>query len=252
MWKYFGTFVNVITVIIGSLIGLMMRSRKPKEGSEKRERLSDIMMPCLGLCSIFAAASGLLGIESGVQAIIVVFSMVSGLLIGYALRLDDRINALCDGVARRAGSSGENPAAGFIMASLLFCIGSMTILGAFEGAMNPPGRLDLNCHTTLLIKSLLDFVSATCLAAIYGPSVIASALFVLVFQGLLTLLTSAVQPFLLAVNALPMVYCTGSLVIIVIAMNLLGLKKMKTADYIPAMFMPILVCWILSLFGITV
>lgn len=256
MWKYFGTFVNAITVLCGSGIGLYLR-RRGKNAAGKtsgREPLPDTMMACLGLCTIFAAASGLLSPESGVQAIIVVASMVLGLLIGYGLRLDDRINSLGDHLVKKTGGAQgvSNPAAGFVTACMLFCIGSMTILGSFEGARNGAGGLDLNCHTTLLIKSLLDLVSSTCLAATYGVSVMASAVFVVLFQGGLTLLASAIQPFLNSINALPMVNCVGSLILLAIAMNLLGLRKTKTADFLPAIFLPILICWILSLFGLRV
>jgi len=254
MWKLFGTFVNVFTVVAGNLIGLALRRRgraKPAK-ADARAPLPDTMMACLGFCTIFAAASGLTGVESGVQAIICVSSMVLGLLAGYALRLDDRINSLGDKLAERTGGTAENPAAGFVTACLLFCIGSMTILGSFEGAMNPAGRLDLNCHTTLLIKSLLDFVSSACLSVTYGASVIASAGFVLLFQGGLTLLASAVQPFLEAINAMPMVNCVGSLILLAIAMNLLGVRRTKTADYLPALVMPVVICWALSLFGLRV
>ena len=254
MWKYFGTFVNVITVVLGGVIGLTIRHGSTGTGKPAaRESLSQTMMFCLGLCTIFASASGLVGVQSGAQAIIVVASMVLGLLIGYALRIDDRVNALGDKMVRRFGGNGEaNPAAGFVTACMLFCIGSMTVLGAFEGAMNPPDALDLNCHTTLLIKSLLDFVSATCLAVTYGGSVIASAGFVLVAQGLLTLLASFIQPFWMELNALPMVNCAGSLILIAIALNLMNLKKTKTADYLPALLMPVLICWVLGAFGISV
>jgi len=255
MWKYFGTFVNVLTVVAGSCLGLVLRRRGA--GSSKsslREPLPDTMMGCLGLCTIFAAASGLLEVESGVQAIIVVASMVLGLLIGYAVRLDDRINSLGDVLVKKTGGANgvQNPAAGFVTACLLFCIGSMTILGAFEGARNAPGALDLNCHTTLLIKSLLDLVSSTCLAATFGVSVLVSAAFVLMFQGGLTLLASFIQPFLNAINCLPMVNCVGSLILLAIAMNLLGVRKTKTADFLPAIFLPVLICWVLSLFGLRV
>jgi len=255
MWKYFGTFVNALTVICGSALGLYLRRRSSAgKAASGREALPDTMMSCLGLCTIFAAASGLLGPESGVQAIIVVASMVLGLLIGYALRLDDRINSLGDHlVAKTGGAQGvANPAAGFVTACMLFCIGSMTILGSFEGARNGSGGLDLNCHTTLLIKSLLDLVSSSCLAVTYGVSVMVSAAFVVVFQGGLTLLASFIQPFLNEINALPMVNCVGSLILLAIAMNLLGVKKTKTADYLPAIFLPVLICWVLGLFGIRV
>lgn len=253
MWKYFGTLVNVAAVLLGGLIGLRLkrRSRRDADAAKGRESLPDVMMPCLGLCTLFASASGLIGVESGAQAIVVVASMVLGLLIGYALDLDGRINRMGDALVRRAGggAGAANPAAGFVTASLLFCIGSMAILGSFEGARNGPGGLDLNCHTTLLIKSLLDFVSATCLSISYGASVMASAGCVLIFQGALTLLASFVQPFLMEVNALPVVNCVGSLILVTISMNLIGLKKFRTADYLPAIFLPVLICYLLHAAG---
>jgi len=252
MWKYFGTLVNALAVIIGSLIGVALKKRKPaSEKKSKRAPLPATMMVCLGFCTIFAAASGLIGVESGTQAIVVVVSMVLGLLIGYILRIDDRINALGDHLVKNnGGATAANPAEGFVTACLLFCIGSMTILGSFEGAMNGPGKLDLNCHTTMLIKSLLDFTSSICLSVTFGASVMASAAFVLLFQGGLTLLASFIQPFLTRINALPMVNCVGSLILLCIAMNLIGVKKIKTADYLPAIFLPILICWIMNAFGV--
>lgn len=253
MWKYFGTLVNVGTVLLGSALGLWLRKRAAKgSGTAGQSPLTEAMMPCLGLCTVFAGVSGLNGVESGAQAIVVVASMVLGLLLGYGLRLDARINAMGEALVRRTGGAGgaDNPAAGVVTASLLFCIGSMAILGAFEGARNGSEGLELGCHTTLLIKSLLDFVSASCLSITYGASVMASAVFVLCFQGGLTLLASCIQPFLIQMNALPMINCTGSLILLTIAINLMGLKKIKTADYLPAIFLPVLFCWILNLMGI--
>ena len=95
MWKYFGTFVNAVAVLAGGGIGLILRHRGNRNAGT-RETLPDTMMFCLGLCTIFASLSGLTGVESGAQAIVVVASMVIGLLIGYALRLNDRISALGD------------------------------------------------------------------------------------------------------------------------------------------------------------
>lgn len=252
MWKYFGTLVNTLTIILGSIIGLALKNRKPSvQKQSRRDPLPSTMMVCLGFCTIFAAASGLSGVESGAQAIVVVASMVLGLLIGYLLRIDDRINALGERLVKNGADTGvANPAAGFVTACLLFCIGSMTILGSFESAANASGGLDLNCHTTLLIKSLLDFTSSVCLSVTYGASVMASAAFVLAFQGGLTLLASAIQPFLNRINALPMINCIGSLILLCIAANLIGVKKIKTADYLPAIFLPILICRVLELFGV--
>ncbi len=261
MWKYFGVACNVLTVLLGGCLGLLLRRRSkgaPKAQSGKfppREHLPDTMMVCLGFCTVFAAASGVVGVQSGVQALICVASMAAGLLIGWLLRLDDRLNRLGDAVLARLGGGARgvsNPAEGFVTACLLFCIGSMTVLGSFESAANPAGRLALECHTTLLIKSMLDFVSSTCLAVTYGGSVLASAAFVLAFQGALVALAASIQPFLERTGAMPTMNCVGSLILLAIAMNLLGLKKIKTADYLPALFLPILICWALTAAGVAV
>lgn len=261
MWKYFGVFCNVATVLLGCCLGLFLRSRAaagaakaPANGGTKalppRENLPEVMMTCLGFCTIFAAASGLLGVENGVQALIVVGSMAAGFLIGWALRIDDHLNLWGDRLLQRTAKSGapagKNPAEGIVTATLLFCVGSMTFLGSFESAANPAGHLDLNCHTTLLIKSMLDFVSSTCLSVTFGALVLGSAVCVLVFQGALVLLASTIQPFLERIAVMPVMNCVGSLILLAIALNLLGLKKIKTADYLPALVLPIFVCWLLA------
>lgn len=249
MWKYFGTVVNALVVLLGGGIGMLIKSRR--KGTAGDGRLTGAIMVCLGLCTLFASVSGLNGIESGVQAIVVVVSMVLGVLIGTLLRIDDAINRLGDRIIKGDGTV-ENPAAGMVMASLVFCIGSMTILGSFEGAMNPADHLDIACHTTILIKSLLDFSMAICFASTYGASVMLSAVPVLVFQGLLVLLASIIKPYLIEINALPMVYGVGSLILIVIALNLTGIKKIRTADYLPALALPVIICAILHAIGIAI
>lgn len=249
MWKYFGVFCNVATVLLGSGLGLLLRRRTAGGGDPARERLPQAMMVCMGFCTVYAAASGLLGTENGIQALIVVSSMAAGLLLGWLLRLDDRLNRLGDRILAhfaRDGQTGPNPAEGLVTAVLLFCVGSMAILGSFQSAANPPAALDLDCHTTLLIKSLLDFVSATCLTVSFGPSVMASAVFVLLFQGLLVALAAQLQPFLGRIAVMPVLNCVGSLILLAIAVNLLGLKKIKTADYLPALVIPVLICWLLA------
>lgn len=253
MWKYFGVFCNTAAVLLGSCLGLVLKIRakstvkdkQDKQDKRPRESLPEVMMVCLGFCTVFAAASGLIGVENGVQALIVVFSMASGLLAGWAIRIDDHLNDLGDHILARFSKTEEgarNPAEGIVTAVLLFCIGSMTILGSFNSAANPAGELVLEYHTTLLIKSMLDFVSSTCLTVTFGAPVMASALFVLLFQGLLVALAAQIQPFLERFSVMPVLNCVGSLILLAIAVNLLGLKKIKTADYLPALVISILVC----------
>ena len=250
MFQYFGVFINTLTVIVGSLLGLLIKKHSGKKSfSDNEESLSNRMMVCLGFCTVFAAAGGLVSLESKTDALITVVSTVLGLLIGIFLRLDDRLNSLGDKIISRLSGvkTEENPAVGFITACLIFCIGSMTVLGAFESSGNTGKTLVIACHITLLIKSMLDLVSSTCLASKYGFSVMLSSVFVLVFQGLLVFLAGVIRPFLETVGALSPMNAVGSIVLLIIACNLTGIKKIKTGDYIPAIFMPILICTIINL-----
>ena len=250
MFQYFGVIINTLTVIAGSLIGLMVKKyskNKPLSGDE--ESLSGKMMVCLGFCTVFAAAGGLVSLESKTDALVTVVSTVLGLLVGTFLKIDDRLNSAGDKIVSKLPDSEntQNPAVGFVTACLIFCIGSMTVLGAFESAANTGNALVLSCHITLLIKSMLDLVSSTCLSSKYGFSVMLSAEFVLVFQGMLVFLAGIIRPFLETVGALGSMNATGSIVLLIIACNLIGIKKIKTGDYIPAIFMPILICSIINL-----
>lgn len=253
MFAYFGVIANTLTVIIGSLLGLFIKKHSINTVlSEGEESLSSKLMVCLGFCTIFAAAGGLVSLESKTDALICVVSMVAGVLIGILLKLDDRLNSVGDIIISKlpAGrNNSENPAVGFVTACLIFCIGSMTVLGSFESASNTQNYLVLSCHITLLIKSLLDLVSSTCLSAKYGFSVMISAVFVLLFQGLLVFLASILRPFLEFSGALSPMNAAGSIILLIIACNLTGIKKIKTGDYIPAIFMPILICSIIKLIG---
>ena len=113
MWKYFGVLCNTITVLLGAGIGLVLRAGVRKKPAAEgpggklppREDLSVAMMVCLGFCTISAAVGGLTGVESGIQALVVVISMVAGYLIGWVLRIDDRLNLLGDHLLKK--SPGE-------------------------------------------------------------------------------------------------------------------------------------------------
>lgn len=260
MWKYFGVLFNTFTVTLGCCIALVLRAISGKKGTAAvtastpdGEKLSDKMMECLGFVTIFAAASGLLEVESSIQALICVASMVSGYFIGWNLKVSDHLDALSEKVLARFESgkneNGKNPAEGFVTAFLLFCVGSMSILGSFESAANPAGHLELGCHTTTMIKALLDFTSSICLSISYGASIFIAGILLFLFQGSLVFLAASIQPFLVRINALPMINCVGSLLLLGISMNLLGIKKIKTADYLPALFMPILITWVITVFG---
>ena len=121
-----------------------------------------------------------------------------------------------------------------VTSSLLFCVGSMTIVGCLNAGL-------MNDNTMLYTKSTLDFCSSMIFASTLGIGVMLSAAVVLVYQGGLTLLASLAAP-LLTTSVINEMTCVGSLVIIATGLNLLGITKIKLMNYIPAMFLPILLC----------
>ena len=222
-----GTIVNVIAVILGSSIGLILKKGIP-------QRFSDSVMKAVALCVLYIGIDGSL---KGENTLITIISMVLGVLIGEFLRLDDGVNNLGkrleDKVSKGKNSDG-NIARGFVTASLLFCVGAMTIVGSLESGIS-------GNHEILFSKSLLDFISSIIFSASLGIGVMFSAIFVFVYQGAITLLAQFIGPYLGDVVIAEMT-CVGSLLIIALGLNMLGLTKLKVMNYIPAVFLPMLLC----------
>lgn len=222
-----GTLVNVATVLLGSGIGLLLKKGIP-------QRFSDSIMKAVALCVIYIGIDGCL---KGENTLIAIISMAVGALIGESLKLDDRLNSLGQKLENKIskGKGEENTIAkGFVSASLLFCVGAMTIVGSLESGLN-------GNHEILFSKSLLDFISSIIFAASMGVGVMFSAAFVLVYQGLITVLAQFVGPYLSS-GVIAEMTCTGSILIIALGLNMLGITKLKVMNYIPAIFLPILLC----------
>lgn len=229
--SFSGVFVNVATVLIGSLLGLLLKKAIP-------QRVTSAVMIGLGLCTIYIGVEGAL---SGQNVLIVIASMVLGGIIGTLLDIDGAINRLGDRVAARFRKrTGQTTVAeGFVTASLLFCIGAMTITGSLNAGMSGDNSL-------LYTKALLDLFSSMMLAASLGIGVLCSAVFVLVFQGGLVLLAGVLAPVLTPAAVADMT-CAGSLMIIALGLNLIGIAKIKVADYLPAIVFAPVICWLVSL-----
>lgn len=222
-----GTIVNTIAVIIGAGIGMFLKKGIP-------EKLADTMMKGLGLCTLFLGISGSL---DGQNSLILIISIVAGALIGEEIDLDAKLNQLGQWLENKFKSkdgSKVSIAEGFVSASLLFCVGAMTIVGSLQSGLQ-------GNHEMLFNKSMLDFVAAIIFASTMGVGVILSAAFVLVYQGAITLLAQWVAPVLSDVVIAEM-NCVGSVIIIGIALNLLGITKLKVMNYVPAIFIPIILC----------
>ena len=222
-----GTIVNTIAVIIGATIGMLL-----KKGLS--DKMADTLMKGLGLCTLFLGISGSL---EGQNSLILIISMVVGTLIGEGVDLDDKLNRFgkyIEGKFKSEEGKTVSIAEGFVTASLLFCVGAMTIVGSLQSGLQ-------GNHEMLFNKSMLDFVAAIIFSSSLGIGVLLSAAFVFTYQGAITLLAQWVAPFLSDVVIAEMT-CVGSVIIIGLALNMLGITKLKVMNYVPAIFVPIILC----------
>ena len=220
-----GVIVNVITVIIGSSIGLLFKKGIP-------ERVSKAAMTGLGVCTLYIGISGSL---EGENVLILIGAVVLGALAGTLLNIDGAINKLACGVENkfRKNGSGYSVAEGIITATLLFCVGSMTVTGSIQAGLTGD-------NSVLITKAMLDLVSSMMLASSLGVGVLLSSAAVLVIQGGLVLLAGVISP-LMSVGAINEMTCAGSILIIMIGTNLMGITKIKVADFLPAiLFAPVI------------
>lgn len=220
----FGALVNTGTVILGSLIGLLLR-----KGISKK--IADSIMLAMSLC---VAWIGITGAIKGTNTIVIILSTLIGALIGEAIDIDRHVNNLGKRIEEKVGEGHGSVSQGFVSATLLFCVGSMTILGALESGLT-------GNHTTQLAKALLDFVSSMIYASSFGIGVIFAAGSVLVIQGGITLMAGWLEP-LLSAAVITEMTAVGSIFIIGLALNMMGVTKFKLMNYIPAIFLPILLC----------
>ncbi len=214
-----GVIINVITVLIGSCVGLLFKKGIP-------ERISNATMIGLGACTLYIGISGSL---CGENVLILIAAIVIGVIIGTLMNIDGKINGLAKKVetifAKKSGK-GVSLAEGLVTSTLLFCVGSMTVTGSLQAGLTGDS-------TVLITKACLDLVSSAMLASTLGAGVLLSTLSVLVIQGSLVLLAGLLAPFM-TTGAISEMTCAGSLLIIMIGTNLMGITKIKVADFLPA------------------
>ena len=228
-----GVIVNVITVLLGSLIGLLFKKGIP-------ERISTAAMIGLGACTLYIGISGSL---CGENPLIVIASVVLGVILGTLLNLDGGVNRLAKKVETtfQKGNQQDSIARGFVTATLLFCVGSMTVTGSLQAGLTGD-------NSVIITKATLDFVSSMMLSSTLGIGVLLASVSVFVIQGLLVLLAGVVAPFL-STGAINEMTCVGSILILMIGTNLMGITKIKVADFLPAILIAPLLYHLVSLFS---
>lgn len=232
--------INAILVLVGSVIGMLFKGRI-------KERYSKGIMTGLGLCVMVIGITGAIKTEN---TLCVIICTVIGIIIGELLRIEDRLDNLGEVLKRKLmkGREAGRFTEGFMSATLIFCVGSMAIVGSMEAGIN-------HDYSTILSKSVIDCVTAVTFAAAMGVGVAFSSVAVLLYQGILTLV------FILVGNIMPPAMinemsATGSLLIIGLSLNMIGLSgehRVRVGNMLPAIFLPILyiplVDWIGRLFA---
>ena len=224
-----GTIVNALAVIAGCLVGLVVKGRLT-------EKMGATIMKGLGLCTIYIGISGALKAEDTLQMIICI---AVGGLIGEILDLDAKLNNLGQHIEDKLNSYKKDYtkekvsiAEGFVTSSLLFCVGAMAIVGSLESGLNGD-------NTTLYAKSVLDGVSSIIFSSTLGIGVFLSVFTVLIYQGSITLAASFVSG-ILSTSVITNMSVVGNLIIIGLGLNILGMTKIKVANLLPAIFIPII------------
>ena len=221
----FGTIVNAAAIIAGSLLGLLFSKGIP-------DNYKEIIMGGVGLSVI------LIGIKSALVSdnlIIVILSVIIGALIGEFLKIETRLESLGKYLESKVASKSSDTssfARGFVTASLVFCVGSMAIVGALESGLT-------GNHQTLFAKSILDGVTSIIFASAMGLGVMFSSAAVFLYQGLITL-TAVLMKNLLVPETISQMTSVGGLLILAIGLNLLKITTFRVGNLIPGIFLPLL------------
>lgn len=231
-----GTIVNGICIIIGTLLGRILRFIP--------EKMKETVMYGIGLCVM------VLGLQMGLKSenfLIVIMSIVFGTVLGEWWALHDKLNALGRWLEKRLGSKEEGTVAqGFVTATLIFAIGAMAIIGALDSGIR-------NDHNVLYTKAMIDGFTALFLSTTLGIGVIFSAIPVVVYQGIIALFATQINrivPQVLMDGFILEMTAVGGIMIFAIGLNLVGITKIRIANLLPSIIVGAIIVMVLHVFNI--
>lgn len=215
--------VNFFLVIVGTLIGLLFKKGFP-------EKLQNALMTGMAFCVLYIGITGLF--EEGANILVMIVCFAFGAVIGELIDLDKQVNRLGKKIENRFSKSNNSRIAeGFVAATLLFCVGAMTIVGSIDSGISGD-------NSTLYSKSVIDCVAAAVLTSSMGIGVIFAAFAALIIEGGITLLAVFIAP-VLTDYIIAQMSVIGSLLIIALALNMLGITKIKVMNFVPAILLPL-------------
>lgn len=229
-----GTIVNALAIVVGSLLGLIFHKGIPEQYKETILQGVGLSVILIGWKSAFLADN----------LLVVIVAIVVGGLLGEWLRIEGRLENVGRWLEGRLAAKTGNTqslARGFVTASLVYCVGSMAIVGSLESGLT--GQ-----HQTLFAKSILDGVISVVFASAMGIGVLFSSVSVFLYQGALTLAAVLLKP-LLSPVAVTHMTSVGGLLIVAIGLNMLGMVKIRVGNLLPAIFLPLFYHLLQSLFA---
>ena len=219
-----GTIFNSLTVLIGSITGLIIGKFIP-------EKTQETIFNCLGLFTIYIGLNMAFNTK---HSIAVLLSLILGAITGELLGLDNKLNNLGDTVKAKLKLSNAKFTEGFVTASLLFCVGAMAIIGAFEDGLRHNPEI-------LITKGIMDGISSIVLAGSFGLGAALSIIPMFIYQGALTFLAIWAEP-LITQEMYANISGLGGLMIMGIGLNLLKITKLKLCDMLPGLIYVVLLC----------
>jgi uncharacterized membrane protein YqgA involved in biofilm formation len=225
-----GSVVNAAAIIVFGVIGSFLKKGIPK-------RYGDLVIAALGFFTVMLGVNFAMKLE---HPLVVIFSLVIGAAIGEWIDIEKRMDNFGNKVQNRLKGFKGNFSQGFVTSSLLFCVGSMAIMGSLQSGL-------ANNHDTLYTKAVMDGVISVVFASTLGIGVAASALPVFIYQGAITLLAAFLQPYLSTAVVVEMT-AVGGILLMGVGSNILEIKKVRVGNLIPAIFLPIIIMMLMQYF----
>jgi uncharacterized membrane protein YqgA involved in biofilm formation len=217
-----GTIVNSLAIIAGSFVGLLFRNGIA-------EKYNQTIMQSIGLAVILIGIKGALGCN---DLLIIIISLALGSFIGELIGIENYLERLGNWLETKFSKSSNGFSAGFVTASLMYCVGSMAIVGSLESGLT-------GNHTTLFAKSALDGITGIILASSLGIGVLFASVPVFLYQGFITLMAGLLKPLLIPA-VISQMSSIGGLLIVALGFNMIREKKLKVGNMLPAIFMPLI------------
>lgn len=227
-----GTIVNALAIAAGSIVGFLFKGKIPA-------KFNSILMNAMGLAVILIGLKSALNVNS---FLLLIFSLAIGSIIGEFFEIENKLEKLGKWLENRFSNQGTGIAEGFVTASLVFCVGSMAIVGSLESGL-------AGNHQTLFAKSVIDGVASVVFASSLGIGVLFSAVSVFLYQGFITE-TSSFMKDLLTPAVIADMSAVGGLLITAIGINMIRTAKIRVGNMLPSIFIPLLYFIVKSLFKI--